>query len=156
MTKVCAVAGQPANEININVEPTAYVIYAYGTNFVNNFPAYHGTTRGSRSLPLLVPNQKVQLSGPIDEASFVVNVRIFLLWRVLSLSLTQAIWRFIMIACYHLHQSTVRSENLKIRSQYFDVIWLGILHKVFRSFSGVCFKGILAYLVFRPRSQPEF
>jgi hypothetical protein len=72
--KVCVAPGQPTNETNIDVEPTSYVIWAYGDNFQNRFPTYHGNTRGSRSLPLLVANEKVQLQGRIDEASFVVNV----------------------------------------------------------------------------------
>ena len=56
------ICDKDSNEININVEPTSFVIYAYGDNFVNGLPTYHGTSnRGSKSLPLLVTNKKVQL-----------------------------------------------------------------------------------------------
>ena len=86
--KICPPASQPANETNINVEPTAYVIYAFGTNFRNNFPAYHGTSRGSKSLPLLVPNEKVQLQmSQIEEVEFVVDVNQSVHFKIVVFSL---------------------------------------------------------------------
>ena len=59
--KVCPAPGQPAEEINLNFEPTTFVIYAYGENLENDFPTYHGKTRGSTNLPLLVPSKKIEL-----------------------------------------------------------------------------------------------
>ena len=69
---------QPSNEINIDVSPSSYVIYAWGNNFNNGLPAYHQNNRGSRSLPLLAAlNQKVVLNmNEVETADFRVNVRI--------------------------------------------------------------------------------
>jgi hypothetical protein len=58
--KVCN-PNQPVNEINIDISPTQYVIFAWGTNYQNNLPAYHGSNRGSRFLPLLSSLEKIQL-----------------------------------------------------------------------------------------------
>ena len=73
---ICPAPGQPFIETNINVEPQAYVIFAYGNNFKSNFPTYHGNTRGSKSLPLLVPNGKVNFDmTQVEEVEFIVNVK---------------------------------------------------------------------------------
>lgn len=76
--KVCN-PNQDPSEININVEPTSYVIYAYGDNFSNGLPTYHGSSnRGSRSLPLLAANKKVKLDmSTIETVDFTVNVIVF-------------------------------------------------------------------------------
>ncbi len=48
-TRKLKICEQVGTEVNINVEPTSYVIYAWGSGT----PGYHFTNRGSRSLPLL-------------------------------------------------------------------------------------------------------
>ncbi len=66
-----------SSEININVEPTSYVIYAWGTNFNNGFPTMHASTnRGSKSLPLLAAlNQKIVLNmKEIESYEYKINV----------------------------------------------------------------------------------
>lgn len=66
---------QAPNEINIDVLPVSYVIYAWGTNFAGNVPSYHGQTRGSRSLPILgAINQKVEINmNEIETADFKID-----------------------------------------------------------------------------------
>ena len=75
--KICRTPEKPLIETIINVEPTSFVIFAYGDNFLDNntFPAYHGSTKGSKNLPLLVANKKIQLDmSEIEEVKFEVNV----------------------------------------------------------------------------------
>jgi hypothetical protein len=60
--KVCN-PEQPPAEINIDVSPTSYVIYASG-QVLNDRPVKHlSANRGSKSLPLLTANKKVSLDG---------------------------------------------------------------------------------------------
>ena len=75
--KICRTPEKTFIETTINVEPTSFVIFAHGANFVDNktFPAYHGSTKGSKNLPLLVANKKIQLDmSEIEEVKFEVNV----------------------------------------------------------------------------------
>lgn len=75
--KICVSSvDQLADEVNINIEPSSHVIWAYGDSFRNNFPGYHASNRGSKSLPLLATlNQRVELDmTQIEEAEFVVDV----------------------------------------------------------------------------------
>ena len=73
--KVCN-PNQPISEINLEVAPTSYVIYASGA-VVNNSPVKHLTAnRGSKSLPLLTANKKVSLDGvPLTTQDFNVNAK---------------------------------------------------------------------------------
>lgn len=81
-TKICK-ANRLPNEINIDAEQTQYVIYAWGSNFANELPTYHGTNRGSKNLPLLASlNKKVDLDmSQITTVDFRVNVS-FLIWSI--------------------------------------------------------------------------
>jgi len=67
------------NEININVEPTSFIVYSWGTKFnITGFPTGHDyTDRGSKSLPLLAAlNQKISLNmNEIEKYSYKINVR---------------------------------------------------------------------------------
>ncbi len=68
--KVCN-PSQPANEINIDIAPTQYVIFAWGTNYQGGLPAYHGSvSRGTKFLPLLSSlNAKITLDMSRIETS---------------------------------------------------------------------------------------
>ncbi len=74
--KICD-STQP-NEININIEPTSYVIYSWGTKFNSNgFPTRHEPAdRGSKSLPLLAAlNQRISLNmNEIEKFAYKINV----------------------------------------------------------------------------------
>ena len=72
---ICA-KDQPINEINIDIAPTQYVIYSWGTTAQ---PTYHGAVnRGSKSLPLLAAlNQNVRIDmSDVETIDFRVNVNI--------------------------------------------------------------------------------
>jgi len=60
------------NDVNdYDIGETNFVIWAYGTNFVNNFPAYHGTTRGSTTFGFLpVTNPVPQTLPPVTLPPF--------------------------------------------------------------------------------------
>ncbi len=74
--KVCN-PDQPVNEININVEPTQYVIFAWSNTFDNNLPTYHGSSRGSKFLPLLGSlNKQITLNmNQVETIDFRINVK---------------------------------------------------------------------------------
>jgi len=78
--KICSQVG---SEVNINIEPTGYVIFAWGSGA----PGYHGVNRGSRSLPLLSAlngqASKIEMNE-VTTADFNVTVRtqIFKFWNL--------------------------------------------------------------------------
>jgi len=73
-TRKLKICSQVGSEVNINIEPTGYVIFAWG----NGVPGYHGANRGSRSLPLLSAlngqASKIEMNE-ITIADFNVTVR---------------------------------------------------------------------------------
>jgi len=73
-TRKLKICSQVGSEVNINIEPTAYIIFAWG----NGVPGYHGANRGSRSLPLLSALNGQALKIEMNEvvtANFNVTVR---------------------------------------------------------------------------------
>lgn len=66
---------QAPNEINIDIAPTQYVIYAYGDAFLSGTPTYHFGNRGSKSVPLLAAlNQKITLNpSEIETYDYMVD-----------------------------------------------------------------------------------
>lgn len=74
--KVCNPYQDP-KEINIDVSDSNFLVFSYGTNFIADFPTYHGPNRGSKLIPLLTKNNRVELNmDDIEILEFQINATI--------------------------------------------------------------------------------